>query len=152
MGKHFLWSEYCWHFTERANLTAGVRSLKDAEGGNSVASRWRGGPTVWSLPATLPAGLAAPSTAQAHPAREVPDRTAHSSRPLSGAQSQPLARRQQSRAVPGVPEHCDRRPGTSNPRRTCASQPLGTLAFLQVLISRSRLFFPAGAVRWLLSA
>lgn len=56
---------------------------------------------MWTLPATLPAGLAAPSTAQAHPAREVPDRTAHSSRPLSGAQSQPLARRQQSRAVPG---------------------------------------------------
>lgn len=32
--------------------------------------------TTWSLPATLPAGLAAPSSAQAHLAREVPGHTA----------------------------------------------------------------------------
>lgn len=98
---------------------------------------------MWSLPATLPAGLAAPSTAQAHPTREGPDRTARvPSLELSRSHKLAASRAALSRASQSI---ATRGPGTSNPRRVRSGQALGTLAFLQVLISPSFLFFPAGA-------
>ncbi|XP_076426302.1 rhombotin-2 isoform X3 [Peromyscus maniculatus bairdii] len=85
--------------------------------------------TVWSLPATLPAGLAAPSTAQAHPTREGPDRTARvPSLELSRSHKLAASRAALSRASQSI---ATRGPGTSNPRRVRSGQALGTLAFLQ---------------------
>lgn len=85
--------------------------MKDAEGWNSAASRWRGdsgprgpsqppSPPHFPTPTSHPQGLAAPGSAQAYPARAVPARTAPAASLERGRSHKPAASRA---ALSGAP-------------------------------------------------
>lgn len=67
--------------------------MKDAEGGQPAASSGRGDSLAWNLPNTLPRGLAAPGTAQAHPAGAVSARAAPATSLERGRTHKPAASR-----------------------------------------------------------